>query len=248
MASPSKNIIHSVPNQPNKFEKNSDSHVCVIGNPSIMLQFSNGLAKMYGYTNKFVKLVHAVKFPTDQLVRAAHLTNTTDVLLLLKNEPHSLSRFNIEDSSCRNLDLRDRFGVEEPILDFILPSKLYQEQIMILTKSSTYLLTLRGEQGRGGTSESLIRIAYDNRFERLYHHSLNGYLAVCENGDYHLYKTLTAINPLFRHRMPFAASCIGYSSNYILYALGRIVEMIVLDKKNMKYLDTVVMELDQVEL
>lgn len=117
----------------------------------------------------------------------------------MKSEPHCLVRFDFEESRTTKLDIRDRFGVDEPIIDFILPRQLYQEQILILTERSSYLLTLPDREKRCGASETISHVIHKNRFKKVHHHSLSGYLAVAEDGEYCLFKSLTATVPFFKH-------------------------------------------------
>lgn len=76
-----------------------------------MVQFTGELVKMYGITAHFVKLVHAFQFESSHIIKAAVLPNTTDILMLMKHEPYSLFRFDLEDSRSRRLDLKQKWGV-----------------------------------------------------------------------------------------------------------------------------------------
>jgi hypothetical protein len=52
---------------------------------------------MYGITKKAtVKIVHVMKFPCKNILKAVHLIDSTLIFMLMLNEPHSLMVFNLD--------------------------------------------------------------------------------------------------------------------------------------------------------
>jgi hypothetical protein len=92
-----KYIVKTIKQETNKFDVNNGSRLCIINNSNILIQFGGDFIKMYGITKKAtVKIVHVMKFPCKNILKAVHLIDSTLIFMLMLNEPHSLMVFNLD--------------------------------------------------------------------------------------------------------------------------------------------------------